>query len=160
MSLHCFENGGSISRGCHRDVLASKEVRWFHRPQKEVAVVAKLINIPRRAMKVPLFWFGEYKSPHWLGMFSWHKRERVPWLSCSVFRKGNLCIFLLPHKAVPIKLTNWGIKGASCPMLSHKFVCMGEGTVPVQGRTPLAALPLAVEQTVGKRLRPGDTLWI
>lgn len=64
LSLRCFENGGSISRGCHRDVLARKEVHWFHRPQKEVAVVAKLINIPRRAMKVPLFWFGEYKSPH------------------------------------------------------------------------------------------------
>lgn len=64
MPLYCFEDGGSISRGCHRDVRTNKEVLWFHGHEKEVAVVVKLINIPRRATKIPLCCVGEYKAPH------------------------------------------------------------------------------------------------
>lgn len=47
----------------------------------------------------------------------------------------------------------------SCSILSHKFVCMGEGTAPVKNRTSLLALPRKAKQTVGKGLRPRDTHW-
>lgn len=46
---------------------------------------------------------------------------------------------------------------ASFSMLSHKFMCVGEETVPVKDRTPFPVLPPEVEPTVGKGLRPAAT---
>lgn len=53
MSLHCFENERSISAKCLWDVCTSQEVHQLLRHQDSV-VVAKLINIPRKAMNTTL----------------------------------------------------------------------------------------------------------
>lgn len=53
ISLHCFENERSISAKCLWDVCTSQEVHQLLRHQDSV-VVAKLINIPRKAMNTTL----------------------------------------------------------------------------------------------------------
>lgn len=151
MPLYCFEDGGSMSRGCHRDVRTSKEVRWFHGHQKEVAVVAKLINNlgeQRRFLSAAL---GSTRPRTDLFYLVGTNEEEFAGFRAPTSGKETF-IPVLSHKAVSIKLTDWGIRGEfSWGEKPHAACCQVNSCAWGRGQYlsgighPLAAIPWRME---------------
>lgn len=166
MSLHCFENGGSISIGCHGDLYTirrfigftyTKRVllllcsfmfpgeQWWHHSARYGSTSCYTDLVEEEKLKEPR------KENTNLNVFGWQKRERLPWFSCPLFREGNGILFLATKAN---RLGNWTVfilKGeATCSMLLHKFLCMEGGIASVRIGHPFLALAQKPELPVGE----------